>query len=95
MTGVQTCALPISTIKKLSSRSRTPTITGTWPQSDENSLRATLDGKTYEFGKDAQLSSDGKTNWSLTPSVLLADGSYDIVATVTDQAGNTSVAESK
>jgi len=93
--AVDTTRPDAPTIKKLSSRSRTPTITGTWPQSDENSLRVTLDGKTYEFGKDAQLSSDGKTNWSLTPSVLLADGSYDIVATVTDQAGNTSVAESK
>ncbi len=89
------------TIKKLSTRSRTPALVGTWPQTEkdtakdnQNSLRLDLDGKVYLLGKDSELTSDGTGNWSLTPSGQLADGEYDVVAIVTDPAGNKSVAES-
>lgn len=82
------------TISSLASRSQTPAIAGTWPENAQNGLSVAVDGKSYELGKDKQLTSDGKGNWSLTPSGKLADGSYDVVATVTDQAGNKAVAAS-
>ncbi len=70
----------------------TPTITGTWPELTGNSLAVTLAGKEYKLGTDAELASDGSGKWTLTPSSPLADGNYDVTATVTGAAGASSSA---
>ena len=86
------------TVKSAITGAQKPQITGTWPQSDKNSLSVAFNGKTYVFGKDAQLTSDGKGNWTLRPvGPLIAAGAdsqsggrYDVAVTVTDQAGKSS-----
>jgi outer membrane protein OmpA-like peptidoglycan-associated protein len=80
------------TVDAVAGFANTPTATGTWPEGDGNSLAVSLAGKAYKLGTDRQLSSDGSGKWSLTPSGPLADGSYDIVASVTSTAGKVSEA---
>ena len=82
----------ISTIK---SAQPMPVIKGTWAENDAVSLKIGLAGENYELGKDKQLKSDGKGNWSLTPKAPLADGSYDVTVTTADAFGNTSFQTSK
>ena len=78
------------TVNQSSGRSVRPSITGTWPEGDATKLTVQLADKTYELGKDGALSSDGSGNWSLKLDSDLADNTYDVVATATDAAGNSS-----
>jgi outer membrane protein OmpA-like peptidoglycan-associated protein len=71
-----------------------PTLMGSWPEKAGMALAATLAGKTYTLGSDAELTSDGKGTFSLTPPAGLAPGSYDLGVTVTDAAGQTASANS-
>lgn len=80
------------TVAAVSGFGNTPTISGTWPESDGNVLTVGLAGKDYKLGTDAELSSDGSGNWKLTPSSTLADGVYDVTATVTNAASLSSTA---
>lgn len=82
------------TINQQTTRSKSPAITGTWPEDDKNTLNVAFAGRNYQLGKDAALKSDGRGSWTLTPAAPLADGAYGVIATVTDQAGNKAVAES-
>ncbi|WP_215899331.1 Ig-like domain-containing protein, partial [Acinetobacter tandoii] len=61
---------------------------GTVDLADGNSLSVTVGATTYTTA-DPRLTVDGSGNWTLdlTGSALL-DGSYAVVATVTDTAGN-------
>jgi hypothetical protein len=61
------------------------TITGTWPQGDATALKVELAGQTYELGKNEELTSDGNGNWTLKVGSDLADNTYDVVATATDE----------
>lgn len=70
-------------IKSLTSNSAMPEITGTWQEGAAKTLSVTLAGKVYNFGTDAELSSDAGT-WTLKPTVALADGTYDVTAEVSD-----------
>lgn len=78
------------TVNKTSGRSVRPSITGTWPEGDGNRLTVEIAGKTYELGKDGELTSDGSGNWILKPGKDLSDNTYDVVVIVTDEAGNSS-----
>ncbi|WP_215899332.1 Ig-like domain-containing protein, partial [Acinetobacter tandoii] len=62
---------------------------GTVDLADGNTLSVSVNGITYNTG-DPKLTVDGSGNWTLdlTGSALL-DGSYTVVATVTDTMGNT------
>ena len=66
----------------------TPTFSGT---AEANSLV-----KLYAGGAQvgSQQLTGGATSWTITSSSLAADGSYDMTATATDAAGNTSAASS-
>ncbi|WP_052418852.1 beta strand repeat-containing protein, partial [Acinetobacter tandoii] len=62
---------------------------GTVDLADGNTLSVSVNGVTYNTG-DPKLTVDGSGNWTLdlTGSALL-DGTYPVIATVTDTAGNT------
>ncbi|MFO1034850.1 MAG: OmpA family protein [Hyphomicrobiales bacterium] len=61
-----------------------PIIKGTWPEGAATKLAITVGKSTYRLGTDANLSSDGKGNWTLLPSSGLADGKYNVVATASN-----------
>ncbi|MCQ8849646.1 Ig-like domain-containing protein [Alteromonas stellipolaris] len=62
---------------------------GTVDLGDNTSLIVTVDGTSYTFGTDPELTIDGSGNWSLDlTSTTLSAGTYAVVATVTDDAGN-------
>jgi outer membrane protein OmpA-like peptidoglycan-associated protein len=52
------------------------------------SLTAKLANQTWTLGKDEDLKSDGKGNWSFAPVVDLRPGTYDVTLEASDQAGN-------
>ncbi|PXF62464.1 OmpA family protein, partial [Kangiella spongicola] len=66
----------------------TPVITGTADSADD--LSVTVNGITYTEG-DGNLVDNGDGTWTLTiPDVdTLTEGTYDVTATVSDDAGNT------
>ncbi len=61
---------------------------GTWPEGDATTLTAQLADKTYTLGKDKELTSDGKGNFTFDPKVELKPGSYDVTFASIDAAGN-------
>ena len=61
-----------------------PTIKGTWPAGLAKSLTVDLDGVKHKLGTDYDLLSDSAGHWTLTPKAPLVNGTYDVVATVTD-----------
>ena len=78
------------TVAKVDGFANTPTVTGTWPHGEGNTLAVELGGKTYKLDTDSELTSDNAGKWSLTPSTPLPDGSYGVVAIVTNAAGQSS-----
>jgi len=90
--AVQTDAAPppAPTVNKTSGRSVRPSITGTWPEGDGNRLTVEIAGKTYQLGKNGELTSDGSGNWTLKLGEDLSDNTYDVVVIVTDKAGTSS-----
>ena len=63
---------------------------GTVDLGDNTTLTVTVDGTSYTFGSDPELTIDGSGNWSLDlTGTPLPAGTYAVVATVTDEAGNT------
>ena len=69
----------------------TPTINGLVTLGSSETLTVQIDGVTYTEG-DGALTGNVDGTWSLDIPLLnaLADGDYDVVATVTDIAGNSS-----
>ncbi|WP_254796118.1 beta strand repeat-containing protein, partial [Leeuwenhoekiella marinoflava] len=86
---IDTVAPTQPTVDLLTTNNPTPTITGTFDSSDE--LTVSVDGVTYIEG-DGNLTDNGDDTWTLViPSVnTLTDGTYDVIATATDAASNTS-----
>lgn len=79
--------VPPPTVARYSGNIATPLISGTWSEAPRNRLQVTLAGKTYELGRDPELTSDGLANWKLKPATPLKDGIYDVVVTVSDAKG--------
>jgi hypothetical protein len=63
----------------------TPAITGTAVVGAGEALTVTVNGVTYPVGADLVRAGN---NWTLTVPAALPQGSYSVVATVTDAAGN-------
>ena len=62
---------------------------GTVDLGDNTTLTVTVDGTSYTFGTDPELTIDGSGNWSLDlTGTPLPAGTYAVVATVTDEVGN-------
>ena len=53
-------------------------VTGTWPEATGSGLAVKLLDKTYTLGKDDALRSDGKGNYTFSPTVDLKPGTYDL-----------------
>ena len=68
----------------------TLTLNGTVDLADDTTLTVTFNGTDYTFGTASELTIDGSGNWSLDlTGTTLPVGTYAVVATVTDEAGNT------
>ncbi len=68
-------------------------ITGTWPESQGATLKATVGTRSYELGRGAALTSDGNGNFTFAPAAKLPPGTYDVEFTANDAAGATSTAK--
>jgi outer membrane protein OmpA-like peptidoglycan-associated protein len=68
---------------------------GTWPEADAKSLSIEFNGNSYTLGSNRELTSDGKGTFTFTPIDQLSPGSYDMIVTMADKLGNTSVASVK
>ena len=87
---IDTVAPAVPQVAAINTNDDTPAITGTATLQPAETLKVTLDGTTYTVG-DGNLAINGSGNWTLTVPAAnaLTDGTYEIVATVTDTAGNT------
>ncbi|RXG15819.1 putative repeat protein (TIGR01451 family)/gliding motility-associated-like protein, partial [Leeuwenhoekiella aestuarii] len=87
---IDTAAPTIPTVDFLTTNDTTPTITGTADSADN--LTVVVNGVTYTEG-DGNLTDNGDDTWTLVIPAgnALADGTYDVMATATDAAGNTSM----
>ncbi len=70
-------------------------LAGTWPEGDARSLSVTVGKRVFVLGRDRELHSDGKGNWTLELGRMLPEGTYDVEVTVADAMGNTSTARRK
>ncbi len=70
-------------------------LAGTWPEGDARSLSVAVGDRVFRLGRDRELHSDGKGNWTLELGRMLPEGTYDVVVTVADAVGNTSTARRK
>jgi len=88
---VDTVDPPAPAIDALISDSATPTISGDAVLVAGETLTVTLDGTVYSLG-DGALAIAPDDRWTLEVPIAnaLADGTYDLVATIQDTAGNTS-----
>ncbi|WP_303680773.1 Ig-like domain-containing protein, partial [Pelodictyon luteolum] len=79
------------TVVALTTNDTTPTITGTATLATGESLSVTVNSKTYTVGDGNLTHDNGANTWSLTlPAAdALSAGTYAVIATVTDAAGNT------
>ncbi|MCM5661966.1 Ig-like domain-containing protein [Galbibacter mesophilus] len=77
----------IPTVVPLTTNNNTPSISGT--ATSEDQLTVEVNGITYTEG-DGDLTDNGNDTWTLEiPNTnTLPDGTYDVVATATDDAGN-------
>ncbi len=66
-------------------------ITGSWDEKPGNSLSASVAGKTYVLGKDADLSSVGVGKFSFAPTATLKPGKYDVVFTTSDATAESKI----
>jgi len=83
--------LPVTpTATPLSTNDTTPVITGTANPGPGEILTVTVDGVTYTAG-DGNLIDNGDGTWNLSLPSPLAEGIYDVIATITDAAGNSSL----
>jgi large repetitive protein len=63
-----------------------PVVKGTWAAGVAKSLVVELDGVKHRLGKDFDLLSNAAGNWTLKPAKPVVNGTYDVIATVTDGA---------
>ena len=77
--------IPAPTVNRLTTNDSTPQITGTAPLLPGQTFKVQVNSQTYVFGSTLALQRDGDT-WTLQipDSQALADGTYDVVATISD-----------
>ncbi len=77
-------ALAAPTVESSTSDSDHPTVKGTWPAGVAKTLIVDLDGVKHKLGTDFDLLSDASGHWNLKPTKPVVNGTYDVLATVTD-----------
>ena len=78
---------PVVTINTLATRNTTPTLTGTVSDAAPSGGVASV---RVEVGNQTLTATVSSGTWSVTVPTALAEGSYDVSATATDAAGNSS-----
>ncbi|MFN6133717.1 MAG: cadherin-like domain-containing protein, partial [Synechococcaceae cyanobacterium] len=80
--------IPTPTVNPLLSNDTTPLLSGTATVTAVNSLRVSVNGRTYTLGSSPELQLSG-TTWTLAVPAAhaLPDGTYNVVATVQDPNG--------
>jgi len=88
---VDTVAPPTPGVTSLATNDTTPIVSGTATVGAGETLTVEVNGVVYTAG-DGNLVDNGDGTWDLTiPSTdVLAEGNYDVTASVTDAAGNVS-----
>jgi Ca2+-binding RTX toxin-like protein len=84
---------PIAVINSLLTNSTTPLITGTAVHEQDSTLSVKVNGATYTYGTNPELTWVG-SDWSLqipNRAALPGVGTYSVVATMSDVAGNIGV----
>jgi hypothetical protein len=71
-------ALAAPTVNPARANAAPLTITGEWKKAPGVSLAVTIAGKTYELGKDPELTTDDSGRWTLKLTELPPDGTHDI-----------------
>jgi len=86
---VDTVGPPVPAVTPLATNMTSPVIVGTATVDPGDTLTVVLDGVTYTVN-DGALVDNGDGTWALTvpPVNALAEGVYDVMALVTDSAGN-------
>ncbi|MDE2384277.1 MAG: OmpA family protein [Alphaproteobacteria bacterium] len=79
------------TVESATSDSDHPTVKGTWPVGNGNTLQVELDGVTHTLGKDYDLLSDTAGHWILKPAKPVVNGTYDVVAKVIAPDGQSTI----
>ena len=87
METVDAMAPAIPTVVELETNDTTPVISGTAMLGMGETLEVLVDGVTYSVA-NGNLSIGNAGNWSLTPAVALGEGTHQVVARITDAAGN-------
>jgi outer membrane protein OmpA-like peptidoglycan-associated protein len=87
--------LAAPTVESGTSDSDHPTVKGTWPAGKANSLIVTLDGTSYKLGTDFDLLSNAAGQWTLKPKKPIVNGTYDVIAQISDSAGQTGIDATK
>ncbi len=86
---IDTVVPPTPAITPVASGIQWPfTLNGTWVEDGATTLTAKLANQSWTLGKDEDLKSDGKGNWSFAPVVDLRPGTYDVTVEASDEAGN-------
>ncbi len=78
----------VPTVNFLITNDNTPIVTGTYDSTDNSGLSVAVNGVTYVFGTDAELTTS-MDNWTLNLSAIapLTDGSYNVIAIALDGGG--------
>jgi len=87
---IDTTAPITPTTTPLITSDTTPVLSGTANAGPGETLTVSVDGVTYTVG-DGNLIDNGDGTWDLSIPTPLADGIYEVIATVIDAAGNSSV----
>ncbi|MEE4193387.1 MAG: cadherin-like domain-containing protein, partial [Halieaceae bacterium] len=82
---IKTDGPAIPTVNSQATANTTPTITGSFDDVNTDTLEVTFDGVTYT-PSDPELTVSGST-WSLAVPAPLADGTYEVSVTTTDEFG--------
>ena len=86
---IDTTAPTIPTVIPQVTSNTTPVISGSANAGPGELLTVTVNGVTYTAG-DGNLVSNSDGSWELSIPTELVEGTYDVVVTVTDAAGNVS-----
>ncbi len=79
----------VPTVERFES-SRAFILSGTWAKDDAVDLEVHVAGRVYQLRKGNALKSDEKGRWTLSPTVLPPEGTYDVLVRTRDRAGNVS-----
>lgn len=86
---IDTTPPPKPFVTTMLTRNPTPQITGSWKAAESDKLFVEIAGRKFSNSSpELKIAGD---NWTLSPQKPIADGTYDVVATAIDKAGNTAV----